>query len=118
VEKENFEQQEQSIDIKSILFKIIHFWYLFAITITSGIVIAYCFNRYSVPVYEAKTTILIQDDKKKSSFTSQDFMNGMGLFSKQKNIDHEIGILKSYTLTEKVVKELGFNITYIHDGNM
>jgi uncharacterized protein involved in exopolysaccharide biosynthesis len=55
--------QEESIDIKSLFFKFFRYWYFFALTIFVSLLVAFLFNKYTKPVYEVKTTVLVKEDK-------------------------------------------------------
>ena len=39
-------------------------------------------------------------------------------FGNMQNIDNEIAILKSYSLTERVVKKMGIEVTYLEKGRL
>ena len=56
---QNIPQQQQAVDYKIILFKFYRYWYFFAVTIFVALVVAFIFNKYTRPVYEVKTTVLI-----------------------------------------------------------
>lgn len=62
---ENFQpyQQEETIDLKALFFKFTRFWYLFAISVFIALLVAFLFNKYTKPVYEVKTSVLIKDQK-------------------------------------------------------
>ena len=106
---QNIDQKEEPVDYKALFFKFYRFWYFFALTIFVALVIAFLFNKYSKPIYEAKTTVLIKDDK-----SSAQNLIGIGFMNSQQNLENEIGILQSYTLTERAVRELNFYISYFH----
>ncbi len=104
---ENFQpyQQEETIDLKALFFKFTRFWYLFAISIFIALIVAFLFNKYTKPVFEVKTSVLVKDDKTKMDPSA--LLGGLGL-STQQNIQNEIGILMSYSLSNRVVKSLKF----------
>ncbi|HRW97617.1 MAG TPA: Wzz/FepE/Etk N-terminal domain-containing protein, partial [Bacteroidales bacterium] len=56
-------KQEESIDLKALFFKFFRYWYFFALTIFVALVIAFLFNKYTKPVFQVKTTVLIKDDR-------------------------------------------------------
>ena len=43
---------EQTIDIKQLLFTALHYWYLFAIAVAVALVIGFFVNRYSTKIYQ------------------------------------------------------------------
>ena len=106
---QDFQQQEESIDIKALFFKFYRYWYLFALTVFVTLIIAFVFNKYTASIYEVSSTVLIQD-KQSSSFDVQSLI-GFGMGKAQQNLENEIGILQSYSLTSRTVKKLDFDIS-------
>ena len=97
---ENFEgiqQHEESIDIKALFFKFISHWYLFALTLFVAVIVAFMFNKYTRPVYEVNTTVLVKDEG--GALNPSDMLGGLGLSNNQQNVENEIGILTSFSLT-------------------
>jgi tyrosine-protein kinase Etk/Wzc len=113
---DNFQelQQEESIDLKALFFKFYHYWYFFAITVFITLIIAFLVNKYTKPIYKVTTTVLIEDDK--SAMDPQSLI-GFGLSNNQQNLENEIGILKSYSLSFATVKSLDFNVSYFLEDN-
>ena len=112
---QDFNQQEQSIDYKALLFKIYRYWYFFAITIFIALVLAFVFNKYTKPVYEVKATLLIKD--KSENKLDPSALLGIGLMNNQQNLQNEIGILTSQALTYRTVTKLGFEVSYFRESN-
>lgn len=105
--------EEQSIDIKQLLFTALHYWYLFVIAVAVALVVGFFVNRYSTKVYQTAGTVLIKEGR--SGYDATSIMTS-GSFGSSQNIDNEIAILKSYTLTERVVKKMGIEVTYMEKG--
>lgn len=95
------------------------YWKWFVLSAFIALVGAYVYLRYTTPKYGITTTILIKDDKKggfsneMAAFSDLNLINGV-----KSSVDNEIVILKSKTLTENVVEQLGFNISYYMDGRV
>lgn len=107
-------QQEETIDLKALFFKFTRFWYLFAISIFIAMLVAFLFNKYTKPVYEVKTMVLVKDDKSKIDPSA---LLGLGFSGTQQNLQNEIGVLMSYSLSHRVVKQLNFEVSYfLEDG--
>ncbi|MBN2639390.1 MAG: polysaccharide biosynthesis tyrosine autokinase [Bacteroidales bacterium] len=107
---ENFNQQEESLDIKAILFKFSKYWYLFAISVFVAVIIAFLFNKYTSPEYEVTTTVLVKD--KGTSNLDPATLLGLGFANTQQNIENEIGKLNSFSLAYKTVQDLDFQVSY------
>lgn len=112
---QDLNQQQQSVDYKLILFKFYRYWYIFAVTIFIAFIIAFIFNKYTRPVYEVKTSVLIKD-KSENKMNPQDII-GLGLFNNMQNLQNEIGVLSSYSLTNRTVTKLGFEVSYFSEDN-
>ena len=93
---ENFEgiqQHEESIDIKALFFKFISHWYLFALTIFVAVIVAFMFNKYTSPVYEVNTTVLVKDEK--GALDPSAMLGGLGLSNNQQNVENAVNVYKS-----------------------
>ncbi len=107
--------QEESIDIKSLLAKIVSKWYYFAIALPVFIGLAYLYLQIATPVYKVTSSIIIGDESS-STLNTEDFFGEMGLFGNQENIENEIAILKSYKLVNKAVELLDLKVSYYEKG--
>ncbi len=109
------QQQEESFDYKALFFKLYKYWYFFILTVFIALLIAFLFNKYTKPVYEVNTTLLIKDDRG-GSMDAQAMM-GFGFRNSQQNIENEIGKLQSYTLVNEAVRELDLGVAYFQEEN-
>lgn len=101
-------------DIFKILLNYLRYWYLFLISCIICIVGAYFYARYNVvPEYYASGKILLNDKEEGEGLQS---FNNLGLIKSSKNIDDEIGVLQSYDLMLKTVKELEYDVSYYVTG--
>lgn len=109
-------QEEDTIDLKSIIIKIISYWYLFVIGIVVALTIGFIYNRYTPKVYQNSATVYVKEDKMGIDPTSM--MTGL-TFKSSINIDNEIAILQSFSLKERTLKELEFfNVSYYSTGRV
>ena len=106
---------DQSIDIKNLIFICLSHWYLFAIFVVLALAVGFFVNRYKMNVYQATGTVLIKDDR--SSFDPTAIMTNMS-YNNMQNVENEIAIIKSYTLTERVVKKMNLEVTYMGKGRI
>ena len=88
-------QEEESIDLKNIIIKIISYWYLFVIGVVIALAIGFVYNRYTPKVYQVSASVFIKEDKMTIDPTSM--MTGL-TFKSNNNMDNEIGILQSFSL--------------------
>ncbi len=109
-------QEEETLDLKVIIIKILSYWYLFAIGIVIALILGFIYNRYTPSVYQTSASVFIKEDKMGIDPTSM--MTGL-TFKSNINIDNEIGILQSFSLKERTIKELEFfNVSYYLKGRV
>ena len=110
--------QEENIDIKKFLFRILSNWYWFALSLFFTITSAYLISRYSEPIYSVNATVIVRDEDKGGGLIGAErIIESADMFNNRKNIQNEIGVLKSYSLAQKVMRELdNFKITYVNVG--
>ncbi len=97
-----------NFDVKKYLLKAIAYWYLFILSFIIVFGYKYISGRYNVNTYSTHATIMLKDELQ----STQRVVGGLQLFDNRKNIENEIGVLKSYTLSEQALKELDFEISY------
>ena len=106
--------EEQTIDIKQLLFTALHYWYLFVIAVAVALVISFIINRYSTKIYQTSGTVLIKEGR--GGYDATSIMTSSS-FGNYQNIDNEIAVLKSYSLTDRVIKKMGIEVTYMEKGH-
>lgn len=113
------EEKEEKKDYHAILFKYIIRWPWFVGSILLCLLIAWLYLRYATPVYNISATIIIKDDQKGGSAGNDlSAFEDLGIVSSSKNIDNEIEILRSKSLIQDVVDELGLYIRYFAKGRI
>lgn len=116
-QQNNPSSQEEGIDIREIIFLLVRNWYWFAIGLSIALAGAWFYLRYTIPVYNVKSTLLVQDQTTKSSLSEEAVVEELG-FRSVPNISNELQILKSRSLMRKVVDSLGIHITYHAEGRI
>ncbi|MBR1515097.1 MAG: polysaccharide biosynthesis tyrosine autokinase [Bacteroidales bacterium] len=107
--------EEQSVDIKQMIYIALGHWYLFVIFVVVALAICFVVNRYSKKVYQTTGTVLIQEDYNRYDPTA--IMTSM-TYGTMQNIENEIAVLKSYSLADRVVKKMGIEVTYWEKGRI
>ncbi len=75
---------------------------------------AYFFIKYTTPIYEVSSTIMIENES--PSFSSERLLQDMDLFSQKRNILNEKIILKSYDMINETLKQFDFIVSYYSDN--
>lgn len=113
-----YPEEEKAVDYKTIIFEYFLYWPVILTFLVLTLAGAYVYLRYQAPVYSVSSTVLIkQGDKTKYNASSAlASMQDLGMLSMANNFDNELEILRSYTLTKKVVDALNLYIDYKEDG--
>lgn len=104
------EELEEEIDFKEILFRYLRYWPLLIACALSGVAVAYIFNKIAVPIYKIESSVLIKEDQ--GMTLGADIFESAGLAKPNTNLQNEIGILLSRSLTTETLNKLNFNVTY------
>ncbi|MGE0078428.1 MAG: GumC family protein [Bacteroidales bacterium] len=110
--------EEEQLDIKQLLFRMLANWYWFAISVFITLFVAYLVNRYSEQIYSVSSSVIVRDDDQTKSFVgAEQLIQGLRLTKNTKSVQNEIGILQSYSLARQTVEELDeFKVTYVIVG--
>jgi len=107
---------KSEIDVKRILAKYSSNWYFFAISIIIALLFASDKNRYIVPLYSLKTSILIEDKSNTSVLQEKGNISAAPMFLSPKLIENQIALLKSYGQIKKIIEKLDFEVSYYEKG--
>jgi capsular exopolysaccharide synthesis family protein len=112
------EDNERPADTVGIIMKYISYWKWFVASVFLCFVFALVHLKYALPEYEASTSILIKDDEKGGGSSEMGAFKQMGIFSQKNNVDNELEVLKTITLVEQVVREIGIYGSYTEIGSL
>ncbi|MBF4518050.1 polysaccharide biosynthesis tyrosine autokinase [Flavobacterium sp. ANB] len=120
MQREDFYNDEiEDVNLREQLDKYIIHWRWFLLSIVICLTIAFLYLRYTTPIYEATTTILVKDEKKGGMLSELSVFSDLGLGGASvNNLDNEIEILKSRTIVESTVEKLNLNIALIAEGSV
>ena len=113
----NSESTSSDINIKELLFDYLQYWKWFLLGVIISFLFAFVYLRFYVTEYGVNSTILIKDEKK-GDYDELSAFSDLSIFSGKNNVENEVAILKSRTLSQNVVKELDFDISYLVEGRV
>lgn len=91
-------------------------WHLFVIAIVIAIIACIFITKYSTPLYEAKTTLLIKSNSNMMSNLSGNF--GFNFYNQDAvNFQNEIGTIQSVSMVKRTVKSLDLYVDYYLKAN-
>ncbi|MBC7557561.1 MAG: polysaccharide biosynthesis tyrosine autokinase [Chryseobacterium sp.] len=110
-------EDEEPINYREKFEKYAYNWKWFLISIFIFSLGAYAYLKFIPKQYTVTSTILINDENSKGLPSELSAFEDLGLTTLSKtSVDNEIGMLKSFSLMESVVKKLSANITFYEKG--
>lgn len=101
------DEANNGIDTAKILRLVRQYWYLYALSTATMLLLGWAFLNYQTPVYEIKSSILIKDDKTKQGISTADLLSKeFSLNANRKILTDETQIMTSYSILEEVAKDL------------
>lgn len=115
-EKLSREEDVSSINIMELLYKMLEKWHLFLIAIVVAIIVCIFITKYSTPLYEAKTTLLIKNNSNMMSNLSGNF--GFNFYNQDiVNFQNEIGTIQSASMVKRTIKSLDLYVDYFQKSS-
>ena len=112
---------ENSLDLKTILSMLILNWQWFALSVFIMLCGAVIYLRYTNPVYQLSTKMLIKDEQNQRRGGANQMlanMQDLGFISNSAGIDNEVEILQSRILVREAVNDLKLYVEYKKDGKI
>lgn len=103
------ENGEESVDIKKIIYVVLHQWYWFLLFGILGLGLAFLYTKVTKQEYEASTSILLKDNT--SGINVSDLFQGV--ISQPKNkVTDQMEIINSYDIVNKALKSLDWRTSW------
>jgi len=112
------EEKESDFDLKAEIFKYLAFWKWLLFGLLLGGLIAFLYNRYTIPKYLTQASLMILKDSESNIASALPSGGGSILSLNDNSLENQIVALKSKRLVSKVVDELDHNISYFIEGNV
>lgn len=112
--------QTTAYQLRELLFKYLAYLPLFILSVVVCVGIGYVYIKYTVPIYNASTLLLIKpgEDNTISQTGGNDPISIALTGGRKVNLDNEIEQLRSYPVIERVVKAGQFNLRYFTRGKI
>ena len=101
--------EQNSIDVKSLLSKLLPRWYWFAISLVICLCFAYYKNLHIIPQYSCNATMILKTSNPQK-------IVGLTALAPTTDIENEVGQLTSNTLARMTLKKLNFGTIYYREG--
>ena len=112
----NFQKEEQGIDIKDLFYKILGFWPFVLGGALIGLAIAFTVNRYTKDEFELSTLLAVEENNNNPLGSADNIISFT--WSNKDPLQGRIAILQSYTQNLAVAKELGWEVAYWNTGRL
>lgn len=118
----NNKLEDDTIDLKKIIFRFIHNWYWFLISIVVFFGMAFMYNMYKAPLYKIYSTLLVEEGNVNSVFgtgrgsDAGGLFQGLGVINSMRNINNQMEVLHSTPIIAKTLSELNFEVSYYLTG--
>jgi tyrosine-protein kinase Etk/Wzc len=110
---------EPIINFKSIIGRFLGYLPYFIVSLIIGVFITFLINRYTNEKYIVNAQFLIKDKNNFGRMEGMEgFLTGMELVNTGKNIENEIGLMKSRLVVQETLKNCDFNISYFSSGSI
>lgn len=110
--------KDNSIKIQDLLTMCLTHWRWFVISLVICLGAAALYLLRTPAVYTRSASILIKEDAKGQSVSSEMDFSNLGLFQSSTNINNEIITLRSPSTMMEVVNRLSLNVNYLKDGRL
>lgn len=97
-------------------FRYYPYWPLFTIISVIFIAGAFVYLRYTPPLYESSSDILIKDEKKGTDDSKM--LESLNIFTRKKIVEDEIQVLQSLSLAKEVVQNLHLYSPVFEEGHV
>src|SRR6056297_426548 len=108
---------EDSLNIKGVLFKYLRYWPWFLTSLVLCIFVGLAYLRYTPETYESVAKIKIIDESKEMN-VAVDALSMLNGGASNINMDNEIEVLQSYRLLNQVVSELNLDFSFFEKGTI
>ena len=104
-----------SLNIARVADRFIRNWYVVLFSLLVGLSVAWAINRYTTKIYPVRASILIRENEEN---VGAKFLYNNSLVAPYRNYYNEFYIMRSYPLLQRVVEDLGFDVSYYSKGDI
>ncbi len=108
--------KEEIIDLKKYFYLILKNWYWFIVCLIITLSLAFLINRYTMPVYEASSTIIMWNEMSSFEQMFGDIFINKRRKRLESTVENEIVKLRSFDINYRTIMDLDFDITYVGVG--
>lgn len=112
------EKEESNFDLKAEIFKYLVYWKWLVLGCFLGLLIAFLYNRYTIPEYQTAASMMILQDEQQRMASALPSGGGSILAIDDSSLENQVETLRSKRLVQNVIDELDLNLSYFNEGNV
>lgn len=114
------DNSEETISILEIVLRFARYWKWFVLGIAIALFVAFVYLRYTTPVYNVTSSIVIKEAKNQRLEPTIGGLDGLqlGSLGAVSNLENEIYILQSRSIIRNVINRLNLHTSYIVSGRI
>ena len=116
--QEYSEKEESNFDLKAEIYKYLTHWKWLVFGCLLGLLVAYLYNRYTIPEYATEATMMILSEEKNNVAGALPSGGTSFLAIGENSLQNHIVTLRSKRLVGQVIDELDLNISYFKEGKV
>lgn len=109
---EKVQSTGRSVEFRNILARGLKRWYWFVLGIVCAVLGAMAYIKYSKPVYDITSKVIIQEERERETLGASAFGLNSPLLPDAFSLNNEIQLLESKGLMEEAIRKLKLNIEY------
>ncbi len=111
--KDFFSRTSAEINFKGLFNQVYRNKWWFALSLALCLLAGFILIKTTPSSYKVTSTILIDSEGKSRQLGESNYLGGeVGLIETEKNLYNEIGVIKSYSMIERALEDLDFQVSY------
>ncbi len=110
---ENTNREKDYVNLKKVFDQLVAHWVFFVISLVICLTLAIFYLKTTLKLYEVKASLQLQDQSLTDKGTAKEkFISGLELLEGGSELEDEIGVLSSYSMIERALREVDFTVSY------
>lgn len=110
------EENESAVNVLDVFYMVLHRWPWVLLSVFVCVSLGVLYLLYTPPTYTQSASLMVKDDSKGKSISSEVDFGNLGLFQSNINVNNEVSSLKSPDLMTEVVRRLHLDVNYFAPG--
>ena len=118
----NNQPQESEVSLVEILIRYLRYWKWIMLSVLAALVMAFIYLRYTVPMYEVTSSVMLKDVKNqvgsKVGVGGLGSLDGLELMGGISSLENETFVIRSEISVREVIDRLNLHTSYIVGGRI